>query len=112
MKYLSASLALVMSFSLATALIAHHRPDHVQGPPAKLDAPENVTCPATIDGVLVSWDAVDGASAYQIEYICENALGEFLEESEFVADGPVLLAPEDCLVLTAHVRALGEPKQA
>jgi hypothetical protein len=81
-----------------------------KGPKPKLPAPENVLCPLTADGVVVSFDTVADAAGYQVEYLCVDTVGEFSEESEFVLASPVTLAPPDCTILSLHVRALPGPK--
>ena len=53
-----------------------------------LDAPTNVTC--TIDGsaleVHVSWDAVEGAAKYAVDFECEDPTGTTEVDVEYEPD--------------------------
>lgn len=82
------------------------------GPKPKLDAPLNVTCAVVDTNVVVSWDLVVGAVAYQVESIGIVADGSTVEDSEFVAGPPVLIPVDDFASLAVHVRGLTAPKHA
>lgn len=107
MKRLSITLLIAMMSIVVTHTSASAG---AQGPKPKLAAPTNVTCPLTVDGVVVSFDAVPEANAYQVEFVCSNALGELREESVFILAPPLTVAEEDCTVVAVHVRALPGPK--
>jgi hypothetical protein len=82
------------------------------GPPGqnKLPAPENVVCPV-VDGLVeVSWDLVEGAEGYQVEYLGLSVDTPAVQESVFVFGPPVdiELAPFGAVI--SRVRALPGPK--
>jgi hypothetical protein len=83
-----------------------------QGPKPKLPAPLNVTCPVVEGSAVVSWDLVEGASAYQVEYVGILADGTIITESDFVLAPPDAIALDDFTALIVHVRGLPAPKKA
>jgi hypothetical protein len=77
----------------------------------KLPAPENVVCPV-VDGLVeVSWDEVEGAHSYQVEYVGLSAQLPAVEETL-----PPVFSPPVSIDLTpfgafiSRVRALDAPK--
>jgi hypothetical protein len=76
----------------------------------KLPAPENVVCPVVGGLVEVSWDLVEGAEGYQVEYLGLSVDTPAVQESVFVVGPPVdiELAPFGAVI--SRVRALPGPK--
>jgi hypothetical protein len=102
---------LVWIMMLSVSLAVAGQPEG--GPPGqnKLPAPENVVCPV-VDGLVeVSWDDVEGAQGYQVEYVGLSVDTPAVEESVFVLGPPVdiELAPFGAVI--SRVRALPGPKK-
>lgn len=105
-------LILTSTLLLTTTLALAAPPGH-----AKLPAPLNVTCPVIGTDVVVAWDLVADAFAYQVEYVALGVGGEwsagdaeYIPVSVFVLTPPVTIPLDDVEALTIHVRALPAPK--
>lgn len=82
------------------------QPDH----PKKFPAPENVVCPVVDGQVEVSWDLVEGAQGYQVEYLGLSAQTAAIQESVFVFGPPVEIELAPFGAVVSRVRALPGPK--
>jgi hypothetical protein len=103
--------ATILSSSLLfLAAIAFAAPPLVPPGHAKLPAPTNVLCPVVGADVVVAWDLVANAAAYQVERVGILADGTSADESDFVLTPPDTIALNGATALTVHVRALPAPK--
>lgn len=106
--------SIVFALSLLTLLalpaLSPAAPPLIPPGHAKLPAPENVVCPVVGTEVMVSWDAVGGANAYQVEFMGLLADGTPEEESDFVLTATDVIPLNGFTTMTVHVRALPAPK--
>jgi hypothetical protein len=102
------TLLIVGFLFLSTAIFA--APPLVPPGHAKLPAPTNVLCPVVGTDVVVAWDLVTDANAYQVEHVGILADGTSVEESDFLLSPPDTIALNGATALTVHVRALPAPK--
>src|SRR5262245_47675593 len=84
-----------------------------QGGQDKLDAPENVQAEVQGDELLVSWDLVEDAEGYQVEYSLVMADGSLHgDESVFVEDTTALVPVTGAQSVMVKVRATEGPPNA
>ncbi len=92
--------------SYATAAVSFLPPSATQ-----MRAPANVSCPVAGTEVVVSWDRVAGAFAYQVEAVGLLDDGTIIATSDFVFTPPGTIVLDDFATLTVHVRALALTQQ-
>ena len=91
---------------LAAPLVSVAAPPLVPPGHAKLSAPTGVVCPVIGTNVMVSWDAVPEANAYQVEFMGVLADGTPEEDSDFVLTTTDVIPRNGFVTMTVHVRAL------
>ena len=94
---------------LAAPFLSYAAPPLVPPGHAKLPAPAGVTCPVVGTDVVVSWDVVVGANAYQVEFMGILADGTPEEDSDFVLTTTDSIPVNGFVTMTVHVRALPAP---
>jgi hypothetical protein len=104
--------ATLCALTLVLASTAFAAPPLVPPGQAKLPAPENVVCPVVGTDVIVAWDLIADANAYQVEMIGILADGSIIVDSDFLLAPPDVIVLDDFAALTVHVRALPAPKHA
>ncbi len=78
---------------------------------AHLAAPAHVSCPVVDTEVVVWWDAVAGAFAYQVEAVGFLDDGTLIALNDFVFTPPGTIVLDSFASLTVHVRALALTQQ-